>query len=572
MRPSLDLLLDRLEAVKNSFGEGSAKKTVALLRQLSWQKFDNPKSLIRFHEGLLFLRAFPASAAVVTSVEKLLDVFHERIQRIRESGADLSAFDDFDTSGIAGTTMQDTLNFEVARWLVRRIRKNVEIAWDDYDDERAMGSSWPRFIPLLEEDSDVEANIPWRRWLDAARGREDDLLWLVRQFEQLPGRDREKAELFDSLRLPLRWRLENLKLARTRNWRRPRKFFFHSGSLITRKEVSIGSELARPAPKFEQLSPREGGATMDLIREVMVVRYRELYGTTLGDPASVVRTDVGRGVVIYLWNLPPRRRLPLRAYVAGFTIRNGVPINYIEAIGLCEWIEVGFNTFYTYRQGETAWIYAQVLRCLCAHMGAKTISVYPYQIGQNNDEALDSGAFWFYRKLGFRSGKPELEQLAREEERKIARRPKYRTPRKILARLAESHVFYEVAAAENSTSGIVRGPWDTFSTRNIAQRVSERMARDFEGDARRIREQSAHEVARALQVDPAGWTPAERESFQNWSVVLALVPDLSDWSAEEKREIVEIIRAQSGADEMMYLRRTQRHQRLRAELLRLGAS
>jgi hypothetical protein len=40
--------------------------------------------------------------------------------------------------------------------------------------------------------------------------------------------------------------------------------------------------------------------------------------------------------------------------VAGFTLKNGVPINYIEAIGLCEWMEVGFNTFYRFRGGEAA--------------------------------------------------------------------------------------------------------------------------------------------------------------------------------------------------------------------------
>ena len=33
---------------------------------------------------------------------------------------------------------------------------------------------------------------------------------------------------------------------------------------------------------------------MDLIREVMLVRYRELYGTTLGDPASVARAECAR--------------------------------------------------------------------------------------------------------------------------------------------------------------------------------------------------------------------------------------------------------------------------------------
>src|SRR5207237_4024982 len=104
---------------------------------------------------------------------------------------------------------------------------------------------------------------------------------------------------------------------------------------------------------------------------------RELYGTTLGDPNSMVSVDVGRGVTMYLCNLPPERRLPLRAYAAGFTLKNGVPINYFEANALFEWVEVGFNTFYTFRDGETAWVYAQVLRCLCRMMGATCISVYP---------------------------------------------------------------------------------------------------------------------------------------------------------------------------------------------------
>src|ERR1700680_5304210 len=103
---------------------------------------------------------------------------------------------------------------------------------------------------------------------------------------------------------------------------------------------------------------------MRTIRSGMVVRCRDLSGTTLGDPNSVVRAVLARGVVMYFWNLPVERRLPLRAYVAGFTLKNGVPINYIEAIGLCEWMEVGFNTFYTFRGGETAWIYGQGLRLL----------------------------------------------------------------------------------------------------------------------------------------------------------------------------------------------------------------
>jgi len=587
MSSAHDVLLAGLEAAKNDFGPGASARTIEILDQLNREEFSDAKSLLRFHEALLFLRAFPRSRSLVRHIEGILDRFHPRIEKLRDAGVDMDVFDDFDTSGVAGTTMQDTLSFEVARWLAWRLPRKVEIAWEDYDEERAMGSTWPRFIPLLAEDADVEANIPWRRWLDTARGRERDLDWLIRQFEQLPGTDRERAELYDSLRLPLRWHLGNLKLSRTRNWSHPRTLYCHTEPLITRGQVSLAYELSRPAPRLTKLSRSEGEAVMRTIREVMLVRYRELYGTTLGDPASVVRVDLasqredsqseGRGVTIYLWNLPPVRRLPLRAYVAGFTLKNGVPINYIEAIGLCEWIEVGFNTFYTYRQGETAWIYAHVLRALAAFTGANTISVYPYQIGQNNDEAIDSGAFWFYRKLGFRCGRPDLEQLARREEERIAASREYRTPKKTLRRLAEAHVFYELGGDAGGSRRASRpaemaGPWDTFSTRNIALRVNRRMAREFQGYAGKIREASVQHVSRALHLNPARWSLDEQRAFEDWSLVLALIPDLGRWSAKEKRELARLLRAQSGASEMRYLNLTQDHPRLRKELLRLGST
>src|SRR5579859_4099652 len=572
MPESLDVLLKNLEATKGHYGKNAASEAKSLLDRLSSHNFADPNSLLRFHEALLFLRAFPQSRTVVTQAEKILNTFHERIERLKATGPDMEVFDDFETSGLAGTTMQDTLSFEAARWLARRIPREVEIAWADYEEERAMGSTWPRFIPLLEEDADVEANIPWRRWLDAARGRERDLEFLIRRFEQLPITPRERAELYDCLRLPLRWHLKNLKLSRTRNWARPRKLFLHSEPLITRSQVSLAHELAKPAPRLSKLSRPEGESIMNLIREVMVVRYRELYGTTLGDPASVVRTDMGRGVVMYFWNLPPKRRLPLRAYVAGFSLKNGVPINYIEAIGLCEWIEVGFNTFYTYRQGETAWIYAQALRCLHVFTGATTISVYPYQIGQNNDEALDSGAFWFYRKMGFRSGDPELEKLAKREERRIAADANYRTSRRTLKRLAEAHVFLEIPAKSSAVAAGDVGAWDTFSMRNLGLRVNQRMAREFGGEAARIREASVREVSRALQIQTERWNTPEKRSLENWSLVLALMPSLRRWSCEEKREVIRMIRGQAGRDEMQYLRRTQSRARLRQELLRLGSS
>ncbi len=603
-----DQLLNQLESAKNRFDTGHATRVAVLLAQMAKIELVDPRHVIRFHECLLFLRAFPHAAAQVRRVENLLNSFHHRIASLQARHADMSVFDDFDTCGIAGTTMQDTLSFDVAQWVMKRIPRHCEIAWDDYQEdyqaERAQGNTWPRFIPLLEEDADVEANIPWSKWLDAARGQQNPLKWLLRCFARLPLPARQRAELYDSLRIPVRWKLKNLKLSRTRYWTRPRRFYFHDGPLIERREVSLAHELAKPALELEKLSQAAGVQVTNAIREIMLVRYRELYGTTLSDPGFVLRANPGRGVVMHFWGLPPDRRLPLRAYLAGYTLKNGVPINYVEAIGLCEWIEVGFNTFYTYRQGETAWIYAQALRCLRALTGATCISIYPYQIGQNNDEAIESGAFWFYRKLGFRPGRPDLQKLCEREEQRIAADPQYRTPPRILKRLAEAHMFYYVwptpekpSLADASTQkvdaaveerpfqghvtarsekpgfspGLAKpGDWDTFSTRNIGLLVNRRMARDFDGDSNKIGHASTVAVSRSLKIDAERWAPVQQQVLGNWSLVLALIPDLPHWTADEKERLVEIIRAKSAPDEMRYLRLTQHHSRLRGALLRLG--
>jgi hypothetical protein len=563
--PSSSRLLGELEACRYRFGSREAAHVAKLLVTARSLALTDSASLIRFHEVLLVLRAFPPSARVLRQCESLLNTFWRRVAYLRAAGADMNEFDPLEVSGIAGTVMQDTLSFDLMRWLVRSSGLKLEIAWADYDDERAMGAVWPRIIPLLEEDTLVEANIPWERWLHAAQAStKKDPAWLVERFAALSLPDADKAQLYDSLRMPVRWKLENSRVSRTRNWRSVRSVFYHKEPLITRREVSLADELAKLPPRLKQLSTAAGQAVMDLIRKVMLVRYRELYGTTVGDPTSVVQADVGRGVTIYLWNLPPERRLPLRAYAAGMTVKNGVPINYVEAMGLFEWMEVGFNTFYTYRGGEVAWIFAQVMRCLCHLMGTTCISMYPYQLGHHNEEAIESGAFWFYRKLGFRPGRKDLLRLAEREEARTARDPEHRSSKRTLCRLAEGHVFYELP-------GSPVGAWDRFSVRNIGVRVNQHMAENFAGNLEAFRNAAVEALARNLRQSMHGQHGPAKRAAENFAMALSLVPELRSWSSSERGLLIDIVRAKSGRDEMRYLHLLQQHDKLRRAMLRLGS-
>src|SRR5204862_7864617 len=165
--------------------------------------------------------------------------------------------------------------------------------------------------------------------------------------------------------------------------------FYHHGPLIKRREVSLERELETPPPALKRLSKKQCEAILDMARAASTVRYRELYGFTHGDPERVFQTSLGRGVDVFVIGLPPGKRLPLRAYHAAMIFKNGVPIGYFEGLSLFERMESGFNLYYTFREGETAWIYVQTLRVCKQLLGVTTFTLDPYQIGFENEEGIE---------------------------------------------------------------------------------------------------------------------------------------------------------------------------------------
>ncbi len=563
----LDRLLSQLEESKRDFSPKGRARIEKLLAQLAGKRFPDADSLIRFHEALLFLRAYPQSPELLRAVEDILSSFAARVEQLRSASAesDMIAFDYIEYSGIAGTSISGTFSYAIVCWLVETYPERVSIDWDNYEKKERLGATWPRFLPLLEEDSLVEANIPYRDWLRTANEQgEKALSWLIHRFERLPISHREQAELYDSLELRVRWNLGDSTVSRTHLKQQVRKIFYHEEPLIRRKDVSLPDEFDSPPFDLKKLSRHEGEAILDMVRATTTVRYRELYGIMNGDSESVVQTDIGRGVEIFLWGLPLERRLPLRAYTAGFTLKNGVPVNYVEGISLFERVEVGFNTFYTFREGESAWVYARALKLLHQALGVTCVSIDPYQLGFNNEEAIESGAFWFYRKLGFRPVRAELAKLTEAEEKKLASLRGYRTPARMLRRLSEGHMTFEAP-------GTKQGDWDRFQIRNLGLAIQRRMSEEFDGDSSKIRAASIAEVARVLGVRPERWNEQERRAFENISLVAALIPDIDSWTKAEKSSLAQLIRAKAGADESFYLRLLQEHSKLRDRVLKLGS-
>ncbi|MFN9801981.1 MAG: hypothetical protein ACK54P_18330, partial [Bacteroidota bacterium] len=102
--------------------------------------------------------------------------------------------------------------------------------------------------------------------------------------------------------------------------------------------------------------------------------------------------------------------------------------------------------------------------------GPVVFQAEPYQLGKDNPEGLESGAVWFYYRLGFRPRQPRLARLALREAERIRKNPLHRTPLRILEQLVDDEVVLQL----HPTSGT--------PTREASRRVSHAITRRFRAD------------------------------------------------------------------------------------------
>jgi hypothetical protein len=427
--------LDSLSAMKGQFGRAAAHTTAELLTKLSTTRFRDPAELIRFHEIVLFLRAYPQSPRVLRLADNILFSFPERLGRLN-----LDLFEDPEVSGIAGTELATNFSYEIAKSLVDRHRRAISIDWENYEHADRLGSVLPDLIPQSREDFSIEPHPDARRWFASLKGGLKTLI------------DHTDRQVYDLLEIPLRWELGDSAASRSRTRIPTREIFYHDRPFLKRSDISLAAEFAAPKIPVAALNRKQAEKILATIIDTSSVRYRELYGFTHPDLATVRHADLGRGMDFYFFGIAKDFRLP-RDYHAGMYFKNGVPIGYVELLTIRApsgarsrqdgTMEVGFNLYYTFRESETAWLYARLLKIFRERLGAKRFWIDPYQIGHENDEALDSGAFWFYRKLGFRSTSRKVAKLIEHEESKITSTPGYRTPSSTLRKISVAPLIFE---------------------------------------------------------------------------------------------------------------------------------
>lgn len=539
--------LTSLEQVKSSYGDGRADAKLALLARLERSRLATARAVLRLHEALCFLLAYPDDARVHAQVERMLQSFHRRadLRRHRAALAD---------SGIAGTAIHYRFFWSSASWLARRWPDRLVLDRGDPEPAQRIRAALPLLVTPAEAAWLREARVPAFQALDRLRGPDEtDARFLTRRVQAMPGDAATREAFYDAIDAACILKPGATTPARTRA-RFVGAAVWYRKLPLRRGRPGLREQIALAPRGVRELRPREGMRLLDLARGVMVTRARDLDAFAYGDPRDVRIVDDGDGLEFALNGVVPSRR----AFIAGtygyLTLQNGVPTGYGDLLLIGRSVAVAFNAFETFRGGESAWTFARLLSVLRHLFGSDSFSLDPYQLGHGNEEGIASGAWWFYFNLGFRPRAADACRIMDKELARMKTRPGHRSDRATLRKLASRHLFFDTDAAR--PRGLPR-------VAEVGAVIAKLLAQRAGADRERAVRECAREAAALLGLRSLqGFSADERLAFARWSPLVASLPELRTWSAADKRGLVQVIRAKGGRRESDFVERFAVHPKL----------
>jgi hypothetical protein len=542
-------LLASLERLREARGAAALRRKLALLKQLRLARLRTARQVQQLHELLCFLRAYPDDARLLVLVEGMLLHFDRR--------ADLRGHRDaLAHTGIAGTTLWFPFFWPTARWVAGRWPGLLRFDRNDDEAEKSLVNALPLLVTPTEAAALRELKLPGYAAIDRIRPRgKSDATFLVERVANMPGDDFTREAFYDAINPSCELLPAADTPARGREKFTAAPVVCHDAPL-RRDRPDLRAEMQSPPRSVRRLSARLGAQLVDLARGAMATRRRDLDAFAYGNARDAWLVDDGGGLAFGFIGVQPGRRAPIAAIYGGLTLRNAVPIGYIQADVVGRTAALSFNTFDTFRGGEAAFSLARLLAALRHVFGVDAFSIEPYQLGQGNEEGIASGAWWFYFKLGFRPRAPAAQRLVSAETARLQGHPQHRSTPATLRALAAFHLYFDFDKAS-------RTPLPPLAA--IGERVS-RLLASLADDREQALAQSVVQARQVLRV--FSWrdlTPVERRIFATWSPLVRLLR-ASRWPPADRRALRELIRAKAETSERDYVARLAAHARLRRVL------
>ena len=417
-------LIDELYSIRNKFGKAEIERKIYLLQNINSEFIKGKNALQLFYDTILFLIAYPEN-------KMLYSLANQSLQKLEQSVSSAEKLQySLYNSGVTKSSVCAAYSFEIVKWLRQKHPLDIRLVSFEAADEQ-IRSILTVVMQKVETEKMQETKVAWKAWIENSLREGEDLLdGFINIFENSTLRPEVKDELWNTIGI-------NTEI----------DFSSHcslSGKLVQpyfhRSIIRKLSKQVEFKPKKVKLTTAEAEQIIDSSRMILIRQLREIDPISFTYPDGVVYYHLQRGYSIALVNMIPQRQVPNDCYLGYTVFKNGLPVAYAGSWIMFDSSRIGLNVYPYYRGGESQYIFQLVLQVHAKVFGLKRFTVDAYQIGKENYDGIQSGAFWVYYKAGFRPIEKIQKELAAAEEIKIKTTTGYRSPITVLKKLADSRM------------------------------------------------------------------------------------------------------------------------------------
>ncbi len=527
---------DELQSVLGVFNESSSIQKINCLNSCSLIILNNPKIIKRYHDQLLFILAYSEDSNVLRLAGEEMNRLCDSVIHLSDAKKEMLS-----NCGIAFSEIQGTYSFTLMQWMVKHFPEDVSI--HSFDEAGIHPKELIKHrLNEMEFEFIGDESLSKLKWLQRVSGykkSKDILKWLLQEIALLPYDITVKEQLFDSMKLYIRVNSLNTKFSRSFGGIPIGKRHFHGEGLL--KKFDERALINKKLPAEKKLSIEERTEILSSARIALALLNRETDPITYGEAEGLKMYELEHGLSIALFSIQPKLRLPIESYIGFMMYKNGYPMSYGGAWLFGKRSLIGINIFEAFRGGESAFVFAQLLRTYSQAFGATQFEVEPYQFGKNNPEGLKSGAFWFYHRFGFRPMDEKLYALAETEHQKILSIKGYRTPIEILKQFTRSNLSVNFKRSEPQIKPL-----------QISQFITYTIANHFNGNRDKAYSYCKGILKKELNI--TSLKTNEEFGFKKLSVFAGLCLNIQHMNASEKKVLSNVIRLK-GTDEFEYILR-----------------
>lgn len=533
--------LKQLKSLVFQFDKTASDTKAVLLSDLILNVPKKKDAFLQFHHVLLCMMAYPSNQTLHNLVEKITSQLLQQLSKYP------TIQDKLIGSGLLHSSVECNFTYQKTKHIIQHFPNQVSIhsTSSNIETQKAV---LKLILPNVEYSKIHAGEKDFKSRISEFHQskHQTDLEWLLQTIEQSNPDRKTQAFLYNQLGVFIQWKVSSEKdsVSFLRGAQLPT--YFHSTPL--EKKISLQDIIKQKLPTPVKLSLKEKQQLIHSAKMTLFYLYRETEPFTNANEDDITLFHLDKGISVALFGSTNNKRYSLESYIGYLVLKNNIPASYGGGWIFGERSQFGINILESFRGGESSLIICELLRVYHQYFKATRFVVKPYQFGLHNSEAIKTGAFWFYYKLGFRPENNELKALAKKEEEEKLKNPSYKSEASTLRKYTKSNIA--LTLSDNT--------YPNFDSEVLSQKITHYINTQFDGNREKAINQCFKQLKEVLGINVKTWKIEDIDYAKQISILFCSYPDSKNWMIDHKKNIILLIQLKSAKTELLWIKHLQR--------------